>query len=283
MLLKLVIIVNKYDISFWQRKGGPELNINEKNLDNYAYDKENADEEVFEGEGFTEADILKDGTDYTDVAEIYKNRKRNNILITIAVVALIAVGIFAGSWYLLSNPEAKKEPSNPAPVEATTSNEPQTTETVPPYDKPNNPVTELLPNLPETNNDEISVVAENNTLQTSHGNILTITDAETFSTVHKCSVRKETDLCNIAEVFVNDITYNSYYFKNAAESSFFNNADNFQTVEIPGAAAAATMTVSTIDGTPTPILVILQDDGTGFMFSTDNEDLTTLSESISVN
>lgn len=245
-------------------------------------DKEQWNESAFDGEDDIKADeLLKDGTDYTDVVEKHKNRKRNTIIATITIIALIAVGIFFGSKYLLEN----KEIETPEPTTQVSEPVEEIPSQTPDYVEPENPVANLLPNRPEISKDEIKAFVENDTLQTSHGTIITIPNSETQATVHECSVRNTTDFCNVGTIKSNDKTYNTYFLKDAVGSSFFIEPADFQEIQIDG-TKAATLTINTLDGTNTPVLVIVQADGTGFMItSTDNDlgTLTTLAETIAVN
>lgn len=244
-------------------------------------DKEQWNESAFDGEDIEADELLKDGTDYTDVVEKHKNRKRNTIIATITIIALIAVGIFFGSKYLLEN----KEIETPEPTTQVSEPVEEIPSQTPDYVEPENPVANLLPNRPEISKDEIKAFVENDTLQTSHGTIITIPNSETQATVHECSVRNTTDFCNVGTIKSNDKTYNTYFLKDAVGSSFFIEPADFQEIQIDG-TKAATLTINTLDGTNTPVLVIVQADGTGFMItSTDNDlgTLTTLAETIAVN
>lgn len=246
------------------------------------WENENADEQsVFDGDDISQEELLRDGTDYTDIVEKYKNRKRNTIIAVVCISIIAAVGIFFGSKYILENPEVEK----PAPTAESTEPTEEIPSQSPDYTEPSNPVSSLFAEKPENDNDEITAFVENNTLQTSHGTIVSIENSEISSTIHKCAVRKSTDFCNVGTVVLNDTTYHSYYLKNAAESRFFEEPADFQEIEIPGIIAAI-LTIDTINGNSTPVLVVVEQDGTGFMFvseSNDTESLNTLVESVSVN
>lgn len=256
------------------------------NTDKNIWDNEpKNNDSAFSGEDLSNENLLRDGTDYTDVVQTYKNRKRNNIILAVVIIGVVVIGLLLGGKYLLDNPEAKKpeEPAVSEPIETDT-DAPLDLES-PAYQSPTNPVSQLLPDRPEVTNNEIKAFVENDTLQTSHGTILTIPNSSISSTVHECSVRKATDFCNVASINLNDIAYNGYYLKDAAGSRFFEAGKNFAPVEVQGAAAAASLSINTLDGTETPVIVVLQQDGTGFMFIANDNDpasLLLLSETIAV-
>lgn len=247
-------------------------------------DEPMVEKEVFDGnDDIDPNDILKDGTDYTDIVEKYKNRKRNIAILSIILAIILGLTIFFGSKYILENPEVKKEEPK---TTVSQSSEPEEIPSLSPdYTQPPNPVSDLVPNRPEPNNEEIKAFVEKDTIQTSHGNIITISNADISSTIHECSVRNATDFCNVGTITFNNSEYYGYYLKDAAGSRFFENPAAFKEVSINGATAAATLTVNAINGSDTPVLVIVESDGTGFMFvSSDNNDasLNSLAEAITV-
>lgn len=236
---------------------------------------------AFDGEDIESDELLIDGTDYTDIVEKYKNKKRNTIIVVLSVFAVLAVIVFFGSKYLLEN----KEIEQPEPTATVSEPAEEVPSQSPDYTEPENPVANLFSNRPEISKDEIKAFADKDTLQTSHGATITVPKAKIEETVHECSVRNATDFCNAGTIKFKKNEYNAYFLKDAIGSSFFVEPTDFAEVEIDG-VKAATLTIDTLDGTATPVLVIIQSDGTGFMITSsenNSDSLVKLAETITVN
>lgn len=229
----------------------------------------------FYGEEIRGEQILQDGTDYTDIVEETKNKKRIIIISIIATIILATAGLaYLGKIFILDNPE-DREPQEPT---VTQQEETAIEEFTPDYKAPSNPVTELLPET-EVDNKEIKAFVNDNQIQTSDGTNITIDNATITETVNECKVSNPADFCNIAEISINDKeNYYGYFLKDALNSKFFETPENFTTIEIENTPAAATMTISTLDGNKTPILLLIQSNGSGIMFISEQNTAESLTE-----
>jgi len=252
-----------------------------KNFDDKHLEFENNEGTEFYGEEVKGKDILQDGTYYTDVVQEAKNRKKVVVTVTIILSIALIIGLaILGKKFIIDNPE--ETPSQPTPTTSTEQVE-EPKEYTPEYVAPENPMTELLPETQPVKGKTTAFV-ENNTIQTSDGDNFTLNNLIITATLNECIVEKPADFCNVAEITSenNDKTYYAYFLKDAVNSKFFENPENFEALETTNGAAAK-MTISTLNGESTPVLVMAQNTGSGLMFvSADNtpESITALEEAI---
>lgn len=237
-------------------------------------------ESEFYGEKLHGAEILQDGTHYTDVVQKEINKKRITVGIIVAVALVVIVGIILFfTNVVFDNPEPKVQETSTVTEEAPA--EENIANPTPDYEDPAQPMTNLVEEIPEVNNDEeVTAFVEENSFQTSTGNILTFDELDAQGTVNKCLVQDSTDFCYAGNI---DKEYDAYYIKNAINSRFFEAPQNFTIVE-SDELTAATMTIETLDGTATPVLVVVHDDGSGYMFvnKDKNDDFSELINDISM-
>lgn len=93
----------------------------------------------------------------------------------------------------------------------------------------------------------------------------------------ECSVSRDTDFCFSGELVTPEENANihTYFLKNAPQSRMLENAENFEEVEVSGASKAALMTIQ-LGGESTPTVVVVQDDGTGYIFAAPGQSLDTV-------
>ena len=239
---------------------------------------ENDGSSEFYGEDIKGEDILQDGTYYTDVVQEVQNKKKFIIAVIIIIAILIVVGLgFIGKKYIIDNPDAAPEPTQTvtAPVE-----EPE--EYTPDYTEATLPTQQLIENPSEAPK-SITAFVEEESIQTSEGIAITFNNAEITATVNECVVEKASDYCHVAEMDSSGTEYYVYFLKDAVNSRFFENAQNFETTEVKGVPAAATMVISSMTGSEMPVLLLAEQSGSGMMiFPTDNnmDSLKQLQETI---
>lgn len=128
---------------------------------------------------------------------------------------------------------------------------------------------ELYPDAPEPNISEMRLSFENETVKTTIGNnrghSITVPGLA-FEEVPNCSVIKPADFarCGLAKD-AKDRTYSLWLLKDGVRSTLFSQAENLKKLEIPGAAAAASMTLSGFSAQPSPAIVIITPDAAGYM------------------
>lgn len=250
------------------------MNTNDNSGNKFDHIPENEGQDFY-GEEIRGEDILQDGTDYTDIVEETKNRRKLIIISIVIAIILATAGLaYLGKTFILDNPEDRV----PQETTVTQQEETKVEEFTPEYKAPSNPVTELLPET-KTDNKEIKAFVNDNEIQTSDGTNITIKNTTITKTVNECKVSNPADFCNVAEISINDgDKYYGYFLKDALNSRFFEAPENFTTVEVENAPAAATMTISTLDGNKNPILLLVQSNGTGIMFISEQNTVESLTE-----
>lgn len=248
----------------------------QQNWNDEEFEKDDSSE--FYGEDIKGEDILQDGTYYTDVVQEAQNKKKFTIAIIIIFAVLIFVGLgFVGKKYIIDNPDAAPEPTQTvtAPVE-----EPE--EYTPDYTGATIP-TQVLIKEPSETPKSITAFIEGESIQTSEGIAITFNNAEITSTVNECVVERASDYCHVAEINSSGTEYYVYFLKDAVNSRFFENAQDFEITEVNGVPAAATMVISSMNGSEMPVLLLAEQSGSGMMiFSSDNnmDSLKQLQETI---
>ena len=239
---------------------------------------ENDGSSEFYGEDIKGEDILQDGTYYTDVVQEVQNKKKFIIAVIIIIAILIVVGLgFIGKKYIIDNPDAAPEPTQTvtAPVE-----EPE--EYTPDYTEATLPHNNLL-KTPQKHQKALQHLLKKKVSRQVKGSQSHSTMLKITATVNECVVEKASDYCHVAEMDSSGTEYYVYFLKDAVNSRFFENAQNFETTEVKGVPAAATMVISSMTGSEMPVLLLAEQSGSGMMiFPTDNnmDSLKQLQETI---
>lgn len=120
---------------------------------------------------------------------------------------------------------------------------------------------------PSTDVDTISLeVNDDGAFVSSEGDVFTHNSGEFIEAEIECSVSRSTDFCFAGELDTDDQTMHTYFLKNAPNSRLLEHAENFETVDVKGASTAAAMTIQ-LGGEATPVLVVVQQDGSGYMIA----------------
>lgn len=232
----------------------------------------------FYGEEIKGEEILQDGTYYTDVVQEAQNKKKFTIAAIILLVILIIGGLaFVGKKYIIDNPDAAPEPT---PTASAPVKEPE--EYTPDYTEATLPTQQLIESPSEVPN-SITAFVEGESIQTSEGTTITFNNAGITATVNECVVERASDYCHVAEINSSGTEYYVYFLKDAVNSRFFENAQDFEVTDVEGIPAAATMVITSMNGSETPVLLLVEQSGSGMMvFSTDNnmDSLKQLQENI---
>lgn len=232
----------------------------------------------FYGEEIKGEEILQDGTYYTDVVQEAQNKKKFTIAAIFLLVVLVIGGLgFVGKKYIIDNPDAAPEPT---PTASAPAEEPE--EYTPDYTEATLPTQQLIESPSEVPN-SITAFVEGESIQTGEGTTITFNNADITATVNECVVERVSDYCHVAEINSSGTEYYVYFLKDAVNSRFFENAQDFEVTDVEGISAAATMVITSMNGSETPVLLLVEQSGSGMMvFSTDNnmDSLKQLQENI---
>lgn len=131
--------------------------------------------------------------------------------------------------------------------------------------------------VPSTTVDTITLdVNDDGEFVSSEDATLSHSEHEFAAAEVQCSVSRSTDFCFAGEL-ENDSDQNVhvYFLKDAPNSRLLETPADFEVIDVYGADMAAVMTIE-LGGQPTPTLVTVHDDGTGYMITTPGASLDTV-------
>lgn len=229
-------------------------------------------QDMLEEEGAV-SDYMQDPTDFTDVAaEQKKNRILKIALTSTATILALAIGGYFGIQAFMTNPE-NNDDSSSAPIEVIDEGAVQSINP----GEPKRPLLEKFSSAPSVGDGLSTATAEGSTITTSEGFALTVSGAKLNPTQTECAAVKSTDFCLAArgttatmpatdtKVETVSTEVDVYHFKDAAHSRIFENPSEYKELEVPGASASAVMKVALVGGQPTPVIVVVNSDSSGFM------------------
>lgn len=210
-------------------------------------------------------------SDMRDFAGEKKKREQRKFMITIvSLVSLFLIATIGVSYYFFNE---HKQNENKA-QEVVASESIKTAEvTLKPSQSAPAPKTEsamiaLTPNAPEVLPGESKATIATNSIQTTDNKILSFNNINLEGSIKECAVTDPIDFCYVGKT--TDINSNIYYLKDAVNSRFFQDAENVQPIEVVGALSAATMDID-FSGQKSRVIVIVADNGSGFMIVTPTE------------
>lgn len=219
-------------------------------------------------------DFMKDPTDFTDVAGS-ANKQRNIKIIVASTVAILVIGL---GGVLGLNAYINGQASTDEPTAESTQDVSPESAVAP--DAPSRPLLDAFPNAPEVTAGGVTTMVNENSIITSTSKYLSIKNVEIVGAQIECVVTQPTDFCLSARTLdTAKQEMDIYFLKDAAHSRMFENPSNFRTVDVPGATTAGVMEIALIGGKPTPIIVVVNSDSSGFMIALPN---ATLDEAASI-
>lgn len=233
----------------------------------------------------SEDEIMIDSQDHTDYAD--KERKtqlRKVVGIVAAVVGALALGLVF--TVLTMNEDTKEIPVENVTTVITpengTDNDNDTVQPQAPQKNPN-PLLNSNPNAPKAKTSEVTVEISKSTVKSTDGNQLNINGAQLTEPQTKCTVNNTNEFCLAGYAKLQDKKVDIYYLKDAAHSRLFENAENFQKIDILGSATAGSMDIKLNDNKT--IIAIANKDSSGYMIvlpDNNPETITTISNAITV-
>lgn len=250
-------------------------------------DTENYYNDPVEGEPFyfdpdaedISENFMKDPTDFTDVALVAKRKRIAKIVgSAVLIVAVLVGGGYLGLKTFMGSQDTQQKAADEAaaPIEEDPAAPTALT-------KPKTPLKDLAKNAPAVEAGKATASVVGSTIVTSENVSLTISNTKIMASQIECSVTLVTDFClaarNADTADTADATKNLdiYFFKDAARSRIFENAEKFKKVNVSGSIAAATMEINLVSGKPTPVIVVVAPNSSGFMVAlpqrTSDEDI----------
>lgn len=209
--------------------------------------------------------FMKDPTDFTDVAKNENHSRFLKIygLSALAIILLVGGGYLGLKVFMASQETAQRE------AEATSV---QVQKPIAPDApaKPKKPLLELAVGAPEATPGAVTASVEGSTVVTTDNVALAVKN-NTLSPIQiECSTTLTTDFC-LAARGADSVdpakTLDIYYLKDAAHSRIFENPTNFQQTTVAGSLAAASMEINLVAGKPTPVIVVVAPNSSGFMIA----------------
>ena len=249
-------------VSKEHNKNGERLNPNQEYMANTTTN----DSAFYPDEKMNVDKLLQQKVDPTNYSSTSNSRSHYVIL----GLAVIGVGVIIGLAVLVINVLASQKANNPNPDSAVSTE--AVTETSPtPVTPPKNPLSASLPTPIKTITGKIDSQATD-TIFKAGDMTLTVRGAKITGAVTSCSVVDPTDFCLAGNATLGEKTAQVYLMKDAANSRLFENPSNFQQLTVPGAVTAASMNVALIGNTPTPIIVVVASNGSGYMLTLPDTD-----------
>lgn len=237
------------------------------NADTENYYNDRVEQEPFyfdpEAEDISE-NFMKDPTDFTDVALIAKRKRIAKIVgSAVLIVAVLFGGGYLGLKTFMGSQDTQQKAADEAAAPIKEDPASPTTLT-----KPKTPLKDLAKNAPAVEAGKVTASVVGSTIVTSENVSLTVSNTKIAASQIECSATLVTDFCLAARnADAADATKNLdiYFFKDAARSRIFENAENFKKVDVSGSVAAATMEINLVSGKPTPVIVVVAPNSSGFM------------------
>jgi hypothetical protein len=207
--------------------------------------------------------FMKDPTDFTDVALVAKRKRIAKVVgSAILIVAVLVGGGYFGLKTFMGSQDSQQKAADQivAPKE-----DPALPTTAV---KPKTPLKDLVKGAPQVEAGKVTASVVGATIVTSDNVSLTVANSKLTGAQIECSATLITDFCLAARG--SDATdpnknLDIYFFKDAAHSRIFENAENFKKVDVPGSLAAASMEINLVSGKPTPVIVVVAPNSSGFM------------------
>lgn len=207
--------------------------------------------------------FMKDPTDFTDVANNAKHTRFLKIYgLSALLIVLLVGGGYLGIKVFMANEEKNQRAAEAVSVQTTEPTAPDAPA------KPKNPLLTLAAGAPSVEPGEVTASVVGSTVVTSDNISLTVRNSELSEVQIGCSTTLTTDFCLAARgADAKDPakSVDVYFFKDAAHSRIFENPANFQETSVTGSLAAAAMEINLVSGKPTPVIVVVAPNSSGFM------------------
>jgi hypothetical protein len=228
--------------------------------------------------------FMKDPTDFTDVALVAKRKRIAKIVGSAVLIVVVLVG---GGYFGLKTFMGSQETQQKAADQAAAPEEDVASPTS--IVKPKTPLRDIATNAPAVETSKVTAAVVGATIVTSDNVSLTVANTKLTGSQIECSATLVTDFCLAARnADTEDAAKNLdiYFFKDAARSRIFENAENFKKIDVPGSLAAATMEINLVGGKLTPIIVVVAPNSSGFMVAlpqgTSSEDTAAFAKNLTL-
>lgn len=211
--------------------------------------------------------FMKDPTDFTDVALVAKRKRIAKILGSAALVLAVLIG---GGYFGMKTFMSSQETQQKSADESVTASPEEQSISPTEVAKPKNPLKDLAASAPKVEAGKATASVVGSTIVTSDNISLSVANSKLTASQIECTVTLSTDFCLAArgtDAADTNKTLDIYFFKDAARSRVFENAENFKKANVAGSLTSATMTINLVAGKPTPVVVVVAPNGSGFMIS----------------
>jgi hypothetical protein len=206
-------------------------------------------------------DLLKDPTDFSDLAAEKKVSQTWKITAIIVSAVLILAGSgFLGVMYVLKSPTANVNVAPEVSTDTTSTSDSDT-----PSREGSKPLLDAFSSAPVAVAGPLTATAKDSSISLSSGKTLTITGSTLNGTQVGCSVDNPTDFCLASVSDIADVGEVSIYLlKDAAHSRFFEDPESFTKKDIAGSEVSAIINLS-FGNQKKQALVSVLSDSSGFM------------------
>jgi hypothetical protein len=209
--------------------------------------------------------FMKDPTDFTDVALAAKRKRIAKVFgFSFLIVAVIVGGGYFGLKTFMGSQDSQQQAADQAVVQEENAASPTA------LTKPKTPLRDLAKNAPAVEASKVTASVVGATVVTSDNISLTVANSKLTAVQIECSTTLPTDFC-LAARGADSVdatkTLDVYFFKDAAHSRIFENPENFKPSSVSGALVSATMEINLVSGKPTPVIVVVAPNSSGFMIS----------------